>query len=336
MNTLARSAITATCVLTCAATFALLAAAPARATTYITSDRSIAGGNPLNTPTGGLVIGRAGNGSFFSGVDLDITAGAAIGSGDVSAYSDSRTTIHAGTFNAPWNNVSAEYSSVTIDQAAQLRLTGNVNLGIVRVQGSGNFEMDAGRVGPLQVTGAEARATVNGGTVASRNSFTISEASSQGAQLTFNGGSTVGVVRASGGGLTRVNGGSHNLLHASSRGFVELAGGLPASGGQLVATNKGAGTEGFFTVFGTGLSLSNAFAGSFYDPTYVITNPGVFFTLTGTLLDGQEIRATYFEEGLQIGQAARLISFTSAVPEPGAWALMLAGLGVVTVFRRRA
>jgi PEP-CTERM motif len=103
-----------------------------------------------------------------------------------------------------------------------------------------------------------------------------------------------------------------------------------------VATNKGAGTEGFFKVFGTGLGLSDPFAGSFYDPTYVITGPGVFFTLTGTLLDGQEIRATCFEEGLQLGEAARSITFTSAVPEPGVWAMMLAGLGMLTGVRRRA
>jgi len=78
-------------------------------------------------------------------------------------------------------------------------------------------------------------------------------------------------------------------------------------------------------------------AGSYYDPTYLISNPGVSFRLTGTLANGQAINASYFEEGLTLGQASTQMHFTtSAVPEPASLLLMLlAGPVLLTAVRRQ-
>jgi hypothetical protein len=309
----------------------LLAAAGVSAqTTHLTTDRTLAGGNAFKGSSGNLYVGETAGGLSVSGVDVDIVAGAQV-NGDLRARSDSRTTVWGGTFPSPLNGYL--YGGLTVTQSAQVRLNGAVTIGNTTVSDQALFTMDAGRIEGITVYGGHG--VINGGLVASQNSFTILQADGAGALLELNGGTGGGAVRVAGNGLTRVTGGNYAMQHALN-GTIEILGGLPEQGARLVALHR-PGALGQFTLVGTGFALSNPMAGSYYDPTYLISNPGVSFRLTGTLANGQAINASYFEEGLTLGQAATQMHFTtSAVPEPASALLMLlAGPVLLTAVRRQ-
>ncbi len=308
----------------------LASAATSAQTTYLTTDRTLAGGNAFNGSSGNLYVGETAGGVAVSGVDVDIVTGARV-NGDLRARSDSRTTVSGGSFTSPVNGY--PYGGLTVSQSAQLRLKGAVTFGYTTVHDQARFTMDAGRIEGITVYGGHG--VINGGLVASQNSFTILQAEGAGALLELNGGTAGGAVRVAGNGLTRVTGGNYAMQHALN-GTIEILGGLPENGARLVALHR-PGALGQFTLVGTGFSLSNPVAGSYYDPTYLISNPGVSFRLTGTLADGQAINASYFEEGLSLGQAPTQMHFTtSAVPEPANWLmLLLAGPVLVGAVRRQ-
>jgi hypothetical protein len=309
----------------------LLAAASVCAqTTYLSSDHTLAGGNAFTGSSGSLHIGEQAGGVAVSGVEVDIVAGARV-VGDLRARSDSRTTVWGGSFSSALNGY--PYSGLRLSQSAQLRLNGAVTFGDTWVDDQALFTMDAGRIESLTVSSGHG--VINGGLVASAHSFTLLQANGAGALLELKGGSSSGAVRATGGGLTRVTGGSYAMQHALN-GTIEIEGGLPAHGARLVALNR-PGALGQFTLVGSDFLLSDSVAGSYYDPTYLISNRGVSFKLSGVLANGQAIQASYFEEGLTLGQAPTQLHFiTSAVPEPGSLAMMLmAGPLLLAVGRRQ-
>lgn len=297
--------------------------------TYLTTDRTLAGGNAFNGASGTLYVGQAAGGTAVSGVEVDIVAGAHV-NGDLRARSDSRTTVWGGSFTSPLNGY--PYGGLILSQSAQVRLNGVVTFGHTTVHDQAQFTMDAGRIEGITVYSGHG--TVNGGLVASQNSFTLLQADGVGALLELNGGTTGGAVRVAGNGLTRVTGGSYAMQHALN-GTIEILGGLPTHGARLVALNR-PGALGQFSLVGSNFLLSNPVAGSYYDPTYLISNRGVSFRLTGTLANGQAIDASYFEEGLTLGQASTQMHFsTSAVPEPASLLLMLLAAPVLAIAVRR-
>lgn len=299
-------------------------------TTHLTVDRTLAGGNAFNGPSGNLYVGETAGGVAVSGVDVDIVAGANV-NGDLRARSDSRTTVWGGSFTSPANGY--PFGGLTVSQSARVRLNGPVTFGFTTVHDQASFTMDAGRIEGISVYSGHG--SINGGLVLSQNSFTILQAEGVGALLELNGGTGAGAVRVAGLGLTRVTGGNYAMQHALN-GTIEILGGLPANGARLVALHR-PGALGRFTLVGSGFALSNPVAGSYYDPTYLISNPGVSFRLTGTLASGQAIDASYFEEGLTLGQASTQMHFTtSAVPEPASFLLLLlAGPVLLAAVRRR-
>ena len=304
----------------------VLAATATQAEVYITTDYRVATGNAWNSSFGSqqnVYVGQASGGTFVSGVDLDIVAGAFL-NGDLRARGDSRTTVYGGSFTHYANGYLT--SGLTLTESAQVRLAGSTaRFGVATVDGTASLTMENGRLDGIQVH-QNASARVTGGLIASQNSFTVAEANGAGAHLALAGGQIGGIVRAAGGGSVDVSGGSYsNLL--SYNGLIEVSGGLGANNGRL---GSGIGGLGKFRLYGSDFALSNAQAGSYYDPTYWISGPGVSYVLTGTLLNGQAIRASYFEEGLSLGQAPRNITFAaSPVPEPAAALMLLAALPVL-------
>jgi hypothetical protein len=289
-------------------------------TVYVDSDHTLAAGNPLNGNTGTLFIGQTAAGSFVSGVDADVVAPARM-VGYLYGVSDSRTTITGGSFFSPANG--GGFSGVYLSQTAQLRVAGDVSLGTAALTDGANLVMDTGWLEGIQLRGS-ASATVNGGRVQSNNGITALDAYGAGTVLTLNGGLSTGAVRAFGG-TVRLNGGDYATLHALSNFEVNS---LRSNGAHLVALSRSNG-QGHFSVSGSNFALSNATAGTYSDG-YINSFPGVSFRLTGTMPDGQAIDALYFEEGLTLGQAPRLIDFaTLPVPEASTWAQLLLGLALL-------
>lgn len=301
-----------------------LAGPVAQAEVYIHSDHTIAGGNAWNVAFGGqqnVHVGRVSGGGLVSGVDLDIVAGAAL-NGDLYARSDSRTFIYGGSFTHYANGYR---TSLRLRDSAHVQVAyENASLGMATVDDHASLTLEKGRVDGIQVHDS-GTARVSGGVIQSLSSFTIAEAAGVGAHLELTGGRTAGIVRATQGGSVDVSGGNHSTLFAYN-GLIEVSGGLGANNGRL---GSGKGGLGQFMLYGSNFELSDARAGSYFDPTYWISGPGVSYVLTGTLLNGQAIRASYFEEGLVLGEAPRNIAFAaSPVPEPTTASLTLMGLAL--------
>jgi hypothetical protein len=293
---------------------------------FLTSDRTVANGNPLNSSqTGSVYVGQDSVGGLVPGVDVDVLAGTALPAfGTFVARSDSQTTVYGGNLGG----------GIAADGTATVRAFAGT-LGAIRAEGSSRVTMEDGRAFQIQVAN-NGYVRVNGGLTAHPTIFTLLESQGAGSVLELAGGTTVGVARAGGGGLTRVLGGNYATLHSLS-GMIEVSGGLPASGGRLAALNRGANAQGRFTFVGSNFTLTNPIAGSYSDPTYLLSTPGVFYTLRGTLADGTRIDASYFEEALTVNDQPRLLTFVSAsAPEPGSLTLLLlAALPPVQRFTRR-
>lgn len=298
--------------------------------TYVNGINTVANGNPLTgTYPNGLRIGLDNSGNPVAGARADIVA-PAVNVGDIGAASDARVNIIGGQYLHFVNGY--PFSGVFLQNTALLTLSGNVTLGNVSVYDSANFVMQQGRVESVQLLGAST-ATINGGLVASQNSFSVMDANTAGSVLTINGGTTTGAVRAALGGMANLTDGEYGMLHALPAGHIVASGGLTTSA-RLVSLNRSNGV-GTFGLVGTGFTLSNPYAGIYHDPTYLISGPGVHFTLTGALADGTVLNGSYFEEGLSLGQAAQHISFATAVPEPGTWWMWLAAMPLLAGAMRR-
>ncbi|MFG6429212.1 PEP-CTERM sorting domain-containing protein [Roseateles sp. LYH14W] len=301
-----------------------LAGSAAQAAVYVSSDHTVPGGNAWNSAFGSqqnVHVGQASGGGLVSGVDLDIVAGAAL-NGDLYARSDSRTAIYGGSFTHYANGYR---TSLRLYDSAHVKVAyDKASLGIANVDDHSSLTLENGRVDGIQVHDS-GTARVSGGVIQSLSSFTIAEAAGIGAHLELTGGRTNGIVRATQGGSVDVSGGNFSTLF-SYNGLIEVSGGLGATNGRLGSSKGGLGQ---FVLYGSNFALSNARADSYFDPTYWISGPGVSYVLTGTLLNGQTIRASYFEEGLVLGEAPRNIAFAaSPVPEPTTASLMLMGLAL--------
>jgi PEP-CTERM motif len=302
----------------------ILAGSAAQAEVHIQSDHTVAGGNAWNVAFGSrqnVHVGQASGGVLVGGVELDIVAGAVL-NGDLYARSDSRTFIYGGSFTHYANGYR---TSLRLRDSAHVQVAHQqASLGIASVDDHSSLTLESGRLDGIQVHDS-GTARVTGGVIQSLNSFTLVEASGAGARVELTGGRTNGIVRAAQGGSVDVSGGSYATLF-SYNGLIEVSGGLGASNGRL---GSGKGGLGQFLLYGSNFELSDPRASSYYDPTYWISGPGVSYVLTGTLLNGQSIRASYFEEGLVLGEAPRNIAFVaSPVPEPATASLMLLGLAL--------
>ncbi|MDY0744428.1 flocculation-associated PEP-CTERM protein PepA [Paucibacter sp. R3-3] len=108
---------------------------------------------------------------------------------------------------------------------------------------------------------------------------------------------------------------------------VALASGSLISGSAVTIPNG----DGTFTPSGSAkLTLSLTPAGEAF-----FTSPDTFYNLASTAFSNTSSQVETFSNGFLIRQGGGSVNFASAVPEPGTYALLMAGVGVIGFVARR-
>lgn len=108
---------------------------------------------------------------------------------------------------------------------------------------------------------------------------------------------------------------------------VALATGSLISGSAVTIPNG----DGTFTPSGSAkLTVSLTSAGEAF-----FTSPNTFYNLASTAFSNTSSQVEVFSNGFMIRQGGGSVNFASAVPEPGTYALLMAGVGVIGFVARR-
>ncbi len=380
-------------------------AGPSTAATFITADRTVAGGNPINGNYSGQGVFVGVDGAFnrVANVQVDVIDPAQLNysdqtGGGLAAYSNSVVNVRGGSFG--------QYSptgccgGISANDTSRLNISGGTIDGLsvngaaagaagARADVSGgliqNYRRSVAIVanGVLNVSGGTISSSggqpalvgndggvinISGGLVQSVSGAAV--ISSAGSALSMSGGTVsglasraFGIVLDDAGSTADLRGGTINgglradhysaaspALQATLSGSLTLNGGafalrdaaLDITGGSYTAY---AGSVAHFfalgsnnlNFYGNGLELSGPTAGSvFMDYSY----DGNFYTFTsGTFSGGQSaVGLRVFDAlsfyGSSVGMGGG-VTLTAAVPEPGEWAMLLAGLGVLSLFASR-
>jgi hypothetical protein len=131
--------------------------------------------------------------------------------------------------------------------------------------------------------------------------------------------------------------------------FSGLLGGVTASHIHCCTAAANAGVAGVATTTPTFTGFPSGVTSGTYDNTFDLTqatsyNPafvsaqGGLASAEAALLAGMAANKTYLNIHTSVVPGGEIRGFLAAIPEPGTWALMIAGLGLVgaTLRRRRA
>ena len=373
-----------------------LLAGPSVAATFITADRTVAGGNPIdsNYSGQGVFVGVDGAFNRIVNVKVDVIDPAQLNysdqtGGGLGAYSNSVVNVRGGSFGqysptgccgGAWANDTSRLniSGGTLDSlsvngaaagaaGAQATVSGGwiqnyrrsvaiVANGVLEVSG-GIIRSSAAQ--PALVGDVGGEINISGGLVQSASGAAV--IAGTGSALRMSGGTVsglasraFGVVLDDAGATADLRGGTINgglradhysaaspTLQATLSGALTLNGGafalrdaaLDITGGSYTAY-AGSGAHFFalgsnsLNFYGNGLELSGPSAGSvFMDYNY----DGNFYTFTaGTFSGGQSAVGLRIFDALSLGGStagmAGSFTLTSAVPEPGQWAMLLLAL----------
>ena len=371
-------------------------AGPSVAATFITTDRTVAGGNAINGNYSGQGVFVGVNAAFtrVNNVQVDVIDPAQLNysdqtGGGLAAYSNSVVNIRGGSFGqysptgccgGAWANDTSRLniSGGTLDSlslngaaagaaGAQANVSGGliqnyrrsvavVANGVLNVSG-GTISSSAGQ--PAMVGDVGGVINISGGLVQSVSGAAI--IASSGSALSMSGGTVSGLAsRAFGVVLDNasatadlhggtINGGLRADRYGASAPALQatLSGGLTLNGGAFALRDAALDISGgtftayagsdaqFFALgsnnlnfYGNGLALSGPTAGSvFMDYNY----GGNFYTFTaGTFTGGQSAVGLRLFDALSFaGSTAGMggsFTLTTAVPEPGQWAMLLLAL----------
>ncbi len=201
---------------------------------FITSDRTVAGGNPVSGSFTNVYVGLQSNGTTqVANVDADIIAPTAI-TGNVQTYNNSITNISGGTIN-----------QIIQSNTSTVILGGTASVDRVTVDTGTNFSMTGGSVtGTNGILTRGASADVTGGTISHLNSnggTGVGTVSIRGGTLGENGNfirrnntTTAGLLNQKYETTLTVLGGTVNALQAD-RGITIIQSGATINGGIRVS-----------------------------------------------------------------------------------------------------
>jgi len=259
---------------------------------FVTSDRTIAGGNPINGTFEQIQVGVNADLTPFPNISADFTGGTAT---FLNALNGSTVNISGGTVGRPPSGPFIIPLSVNIAGGSTVNLNGGNLISAVVVHGTGGdggsntFNMSGGTVnGFLQNDGGVVN--ISGG------SFPVTAADFSGSVV--NAGS--GTINVTGGSIFRLTnvdfsfspgtinfGGTAtvNTLNASG-GVTNISGGTISSGGVAVRET------GVANFFGSGLSVNLISSGPVFDEDSFTNFVLSSYTVTGTLSNGAALNTT--------------------------------------------
>lgn len=271
------------------------AAPPAAAQNlYVTANRTVAGGNPINGGVNGFVVVGANSGNTpFPGVVADITGGTI--TDYVAARNQSTVNISGGTIGQ-LSDGSVIYTGLEIRGGSTINLTGGTIQSFVTVgpmfgdDGTVNtFNMSGGTV-PYIFNNGGGVVNITGGSIASAPGFVQGVVANYGnGTVTVTGGTMnliSGLDSAGGGGTINFGGtASTDRLYVTT-GTANITGGTIGAGGVQV---QGTGVANFT---GSGLTINNTGTHGFFDPNFYQNFITADYSITGTLAGGTAINTT--------------------------------------------
>lgn len=318
---------------------------------YVTVDRTIANGNPIDNSTGGYTgvdVGEDSSANPFYGIHADLV-GVQIGNA-ISVVNDG--TVHF-TNNSFTQYLYAEDSStilfdsgvansgVSVSGTAHLTFTGSAATNDIGTGDTATVTITGGAIsnhagatgnGHLDISGgfvdhvtADTYGTVSFGGTASTNRLFAQENST----ITFTGGTISGYLYAANDSITNMSGGYAEEIRLLGNAVVNVTGGSIGPN-TIVGLSSAAVTN----IFGTGLVYSNPTASTFAG------NNGMLWDLSGTLENGDTLSTHYFDISGNMVVPQGLNFNPSGVTVPEGSTVVLLGLalpliGAVRVARRR-
>ena len=259
---------------------------------YITTDRTVAGGNPLSGGNNGfVVVGADVANTPFPGVTVDITGGTI--TDYVNATHQSIVNISGGVIGKV-SNAGTLYTALQAVQGSTINLSGGTINSFVTVgpvfgdDGTVNtFNMSGGTV-PYIFNNGGAITNITGGNIAPAPGFTLGVVGNYGSGTVNITGGTMNLVGNFGSGPGTLNFGGT----ASTDSIRVFSGVANISGGTIGAGGVTLQQTGVANFTGNGLTVNQTGQHAFFDDGYFQNFTVADYTITGTLTSGTTVNTT--------------------------------------------
>lgn len=280
---------------------------------YVTADRTIAGGNPINGTFTDIRVGTDAANAPFPNLTADVTGGTL---GFLNALNRSTVNISGGTLGRPPEGF-IFYSSLNIAQGSTVNMTGGSLIGFVGVRSTGSdglvntFNMSGGTVISFIQNENGGIVNITGGTVTGNDDFNAVSNYGSGT-VNVTGGSVASILGASffgPGGTVNFGGTASTNSITSLGGTINISGGTFGSGGVTVRDT------GITNFTGSGLTVTEVSTGPFYDENFGVNLFLSSYTLSGTLSNGEAVNTT-ISAGASFTNSGSLATFNAPALAP--------------------
>ncbi len=294
---------------------AVAVSAPAAAQTFITADRTIAGGNPLSGDVNGfLVIGADAADVAFPNVLADITGGTI--ADYVAATSQSIVNISGGLIGKlPEGGTS--FTALAIRNGSTINLTGGTINSFVAIgplfgdDGTINtFNMSGGTVANIYNNGGGI-VNMTGGSIVSNDGFSQGSLGNYGNGIVNVTGGTMDIVGNFGFG----GGGTINFGGTAITNSLRVFDGVGNVTGGTIGAGVTVRNMGVVNFAGSGLNVTSSGAHGFFDEDYFQNFIIADYSITGTLASGTALNTTV-SAGVDFSNDGSTATFNAAALAP--------------------